>query len=204
MKVLSLLLLSVLILVMPLEVFAIPVYNWDFMLPGYASHNYDYADIVDLKGAQLGFLDTYSWSHALPMDFNPLNSNVTSAQLWISARGVMSDYSTVAHIEGICRWEFLEGQNWHWSWRWGVVYDDRTSESVIGLPTTADNYAFWQNDPLDVTVGTDQLFTRVNLDRSVLMMDYNSSNTTPTIPEPTTIALFGLGLVGLITVGRKI
>lgn len=193
-----------LMVLIPFQVFATPFYNWDFNLAGHASHTYDYADVLQFNNVNLGFLDNYSWTHALPADFNPVYSDVTGAQLWISARGVLSDLSTTARVEGLCRWEFLEGQDWHWSWRWGVVYDESTSETVIDLPSSAQNYAFWENDPLHVTVGTNQMFSSVSLDQSVLMMDYSGGNNTSAVPEPATVALFALGLIGIVTTRIKL
>jgi len=192
------------IMLAPLQVLAIPYYNWDFNLEGYDQHTYDYADVVDLQGTRLGFLDTYSWAHYLPEGFNNSTNSVTDAKLWVTASGVLSDYLTVAHIQGIGEWVFLEGQDWHWSWRWGIVLDDQTSETVINLPTNMENFSFWQYNPINVTVGTGQFFTDVTLEQSVLMMDYSDGQpvSSASVPEPATIALFGVGLLGLGFVRR--
>ncbi|MCP4706503.1 MAG: PEP-CTERM sorting domain-containing protein, partial [candidate division Zixibacteria bacterium] len=169
----------------------------------------DYADVVDLNSTKLGFLDTYSWSHYLPGDFNSSMNSVTDAKLWISASGVLCDYTTVANIQGFGEWVFLNGQDWHLTWNWNIVFTDQTSETVIDMPTSMENYAFWEQNPINVCVGTGQFFSSVTLEQSVLMMDYNNtppSNGEPTastVPEPTTLTLFGLGLLGMSYIRRR-
>jgi len=199
MKKLILLGLSMLIMALPFQAFAIPQYDWYFDLDGYTPHTYDFADVVAFDNVNLGFLETHSWSHMLPGDFNGIKANVTDAQLWITARGVTSDISSPVLIQGLAQLNYLEGQDWRWSWRWGIVFDDETSETIVDLPTTVDDYEFWQNDPINMCVGTGQLFTEVSLERSVMMMDYDMD----AIPEPATIALFGLGLAGVGILRRK-
>ena len=196
------------LLISPIKVFGIPYYDYNFNLDGYGSHTYDYADVVDLNGTQLGFLKTYSWSHFLPADFDRSMNSVTDAKLWITASGVLCDYSTAAHIEGMGQWVFLNDQDWHWSWTWGIVFDDQTSESIIDLPSSLENYAFWQQNPINVTVGTGQLFNSIRLEQSVLMMDYVSSSPSTTfstnaVPEPTTFALLGLRMLGIGYMRRR-
>ena len=194
------------LLLFPLQGFSVPYYNWDFNLDGYSSHTYDFADVVDLNSTKLGFLDTYSWTHALPGDFNGSQNSVTDAKLWISASGVMFDYSTVAHIQGMGQWVFLDGQDWHLTWNWNIVFDEPTSETVINLPSNMENYAFWEQNPINVCVGTGQFFSSVTLEQSVLMMDYNNtppSSYASTVPEPATILLFGLGLLGMGYMRRR-
>lgn len=208
MKKTTLLIIGLVLLIIPINSFGVPYYDYNFDLAGYGSHTYDYADIVDLNSTQLGFMETYSWSHYLPANFNSSFNSVTDAKLWITASGVLWDYSTAAHIEGLGQWVFLDDQDWHWSWTWGIVFDDQTSETVVDLPSSMENYAFWQQDPINVTVGTGQLFSSITLDQSVLMMDYVRSSPISTfssnaVPEPTTFALLGLGMLGIGYMKRR-
>ncbi|MBD3258621.1 PEP-CTERM sorting domain-containing protein [candidate division GN15 bacterium] len=165
-------------------------------------HTYDYASSVDfytdspdgiLGGAWLGngygMDNTMSWGHTLPNGLNVPPDVIDRARLWIDAEWVSSDGNTVA-IEGTMDWDPLN--NW---------FTDNTSYDLANVE--APN--FWNDGMLNVTVTADEWSLRI--DQAVLMMDWTdvdgSGAPVTSMPEPTSMALFALGLVGAGVVRRK-
>lgn len=159
-------------------------------------HNYDYVSSVDI-GSQsntFGFLDGYwigssmsessvSWSHTLPGDLSVPADRITRARLWIDGYSV-DNRGNMVRINGMASWSLN-----HWDF-FGI--GDNTAIQLEGI-TDPD---FWNNGSLNINILANE--SRLRIDKAVLAIDYVSA-----IPEPLTLSLFGLGLVGVIAIRKK-
>jgi hypothetical protein len=76
------------------------------------------------------------------------------------------------------------------------------NESVFDI---TDIFASWGiGDKLDVTLKYNEgCFNVLKLHNSVFTLDYDKGSNTAPVPEPTTMLLFGSGLLSLVGVARK-
>lgn len=164
-------------------------------------HTYDYASCIDFYtnqpngivggawiGTAAGLDRTLSWAHTLPGDLQVPPDVINRAKLWIDGAYIDNSGNTVK-VGSLWDWNGLDS--------WGL---DNTTYNLTGVNVPG----FWNNGSLGVTVwGNERSF---RIDKAILMIDYtNGGDDRPNdaIPEPTTIALLGLGLAGLGLVKRR-
>ena len=163
-------------------------------------HTYDYASWVHfshdsyfgpLPGAYIGtgygYDNELSWGHTLPAGLSVPPDVITRARLWIDGAQIDTDNNEIA-IEGVFDWDPL---NNHF-----------LDNSVFNL-TNIDTPGFWNDGILDVSIFAGECNLRI--DNAVLMLDYSSggNNVPGAVPEPATLALFGLGMLGTGILRRK-
>ncbi len=163
-------------------------------------HTYDYASWVHFShntffgsapgayiGTGYGYDDELSWGHTLPAGLSVPPDVITRARLWIDGAQIDSHNNEVA-IEGVFDWDPL---NHHF-----------LDNSVFNL-TNIDTPGFWNDGILDVSIFAGECNLRI--DNAVLMLDYSSggNNVPGAVPEPATLALFGLGMLGMGILRRK-
>ena len=151
-------------------------------------HNYDYVSSVDIGTHRPGFgvLDGY-WigtsMHTLPADLHVPGDVISRARLWIDGYSV-DRTGNMVHINGMASWSL---DRWDF---FGI--GDNTMIELSGI--TDPN--FWNNGSLNINILANE--SRLRIDKAVLALDYVSA-----IPEPLTLSLFGLGLVGVIAIRKK-
>ena len=157
-------------------------------------HRYDYVSAIDIGNYQPGFGPTgsywfgsgtseqsLSWAHSLPGGLD--GNTVGRARLWIDGYSI-DRRGNVVQIQGMANWHLN-------SWDFFGIGDNTTID-LTGI----SNPNFWNGGSLNINVLAHERYIRI--DHAVLAMDYVSA-----IPEPLTLSLFGLGLVGVVVARKK-
>jgi hypothetical protein len=160
-------------------------------------HRYDYVSMIDINNnysPSFGGYGNYwfgngmseqslAWSHTLPGDLSVPGDVIQRARLWIDGYSV-DNHGNVVQVQGMAQWNLN-------SWDF-LGFGDNTMIDLTGIT----NPDFWNQGALNVNVLANERSLRI--DRAVLAVDYVSA-----IPEPLTLSLFGLGLVGVVVARRK-
>ena len=167
--------------------------DWTFFLD---QHEYMYASVVDFSYSQpdelMSSLDQSSdqftnwlhWGHSTPNVMPLPTDEILRAQLYIGGVWVANDGSETA-LEGLLGWDptsqrFLDNSN-KWS-------------------PDISQYVNWIDGGLHVDLSSGDGYLRV--DQAVFMVDYESGNASA-IPEPATVALLMIGLIGIGLIQRR-
>ncbi len=151
----------------------------------YASVIYFYESVPDghLGGYWIGtgdgLEDHLSWAHTLPRNLQVPPDEILRAKLKIDGEFIDATGNLVS-IEGTWDWNPLEH-------RW--------ADNTTYILTDVEEEGFWNGGSLGGDIWASEYSLRI--DEAVLMMDYAYA-----IPEPASMLLFGLGLVGVAAYRR--
>jgi hypothetical protein len=162
------------------------------------NHMYDYASAVDLYegscpdgqlggvwiGTRADLLHQLDWAHTVP-DLTVPPDHVTRAKLWIDAWEV-DDCDNYVRIEG--------------TWDWDPLNHSFLDNTVYNL-SHVDVPGFWNDGRIDVSVFAGE--RKLRIDGAVLMMDYCQQPPPPSVPEPGTLLLLGLGLTAVGAIRKR-
>ena len=167
--------------------------DWTFFMD---QHEYMYASVIDFSYSQSDGLmvdpdpnsDIYNdhlrWGHSTPAVMPLPTDEILRARLYIDGVWVSSDGTETA-IEGLLGWDpatqsFLDNSH-----KWSPEIVEQIS---------------WADGALNINLDAGQGFLRV--DMAVFMMDYEGGETSA-IPEPATLVLLVLGLIGIGILQRR-
>ncbi len=172
---------------------------WD-----YDNYVYDYVSDVDFSthriglgpldgytiGTQAGLDHSLSWSHTLPGDLTVPPGSIERALLWIDGSRI-DDNDNWVSFQGVFQWGGLNSNDGPW-WDFLGLLGDNT---LVNL-TDVNIPGFWNQGSLDVSISAGERSLRINNASLALSYTAGTNPTTPGVPEPATMLLFGLGLVG--------
>ncbi len=152
-----------------------------------------FSSTVDLNKVLSGH-GTYSWSQAMPDDFQVPYDKIENATLTVYASWVDGNNDFISFNNQ--QLGMLQSESWSWK-------NFQSNFNIASVIPIADVLNPWkEKDPFKVSLSYDEgCFNFLYLNKAVLNMNY--TNEVAPVPEPTTMILFGTGLVGLAAVGRR-
>lgn len=154
----------------------------------------------------------YSYTHDTPSDFEVPPDTVTSATLTISGYWIDGNDDTV-EVEATSVGYLNAGGSygydcdWDWgTWTWTSIWYEEPSISMFDVSTVFETWEAGAS--LDVTITAEGAFWDgvLQLSSSTFKLEYENGSDPSGgahAPEPATMVLFGLGLLGVAGMSRK-